>query len=57
MLSAPSVGAFTDLHTTMQIENADVAPLLLFFEINADILNGNSDNMLVKSAANNRSCN
>ena len=38
--SALSIGAFTDLHTTLQLENVDVADILPLFNINVTMLQG-----------------
>ena len=48
--SAPSFGAFSDLHTTMSIRNVEQCPLLDLWDFDASVLTGSSDNPSIKSA-------
>ena len=41
--SAPSFGAFSDLHTTMSIRNVEQCPLLDLWDFDASVLTGSSD--------------
>ena len=47
--SAPSEGAFTDLHTTIRIESIEVTPFIYLVNVD-DILSGHTNNKLVEAA-------
>ena len=49
-ISGPSTGAFSDLQTTVESTNVDMAPLLDFFDIDANVLNGKSDRAAIQTA-------
>ena len=48
--SAPSTGTFSDLHSTLEFQDRNVVPLMDYFDVDSNILNGHSDSAPVKRA-------